>query len=66
MGTASYETMHVEGGRHVKLWTRGVPVDAKAKEQLANTARMPFGGPFLDQAAIDQVSSWISAGAQNN
>lgn len=28
--------------------------------------RMPQGGPFLDQATIDQVRSWISAGAQNN
>ena len=28
--------------------------------------RMPFGGPFLDQATIDQVRSWINAGAQNN
>jgi uncharacterized protein (TIGR03118 family) len=33
---------------------------------IGTTARMPFGGPFLDQATIDQVSSWISAGAQNN
>jgi uncharacterized protein (TIGR03118 family) len=29
-------------------------------------ARMPFGGPFLDQATIDKVKSWIAAGAQNN
>jgi uncharacterized protein (TIGR03118 family) len=29
-------------------------------------ARMPFGGPFLDQAAIDEVKSWIAAGAPNN
>jgi hypothetical protein len=28
--------------------------------------RMPLGGPFLDQATIDQVRSWVSAGAQNN
>jgi tRNA-splicing ligase RtcB len=38
----SHETMHVEGGRHVKMWTRGVPVEEEAKAQLANTARMPF------------------------
>jgi uncharacterized protein (TIGR03118 family) len=25
--------------------------------------RMPFGGPFLDQPTIDQVRSWIQAGA---
>jgi hypothetical protein len=29
-------------------------------------ARMPFGGPYLDQATIDQVKAWIDAGAQNN
>ena len=29
-------------------------------------ARMPFGGPFLDQAAIDEVKSWIAAGARND
>jgi len=28
--------------------------------------RMPLGGPFLDQATIDQVRSWVTAGAQNN
>jgi uncharacterized protein (TIGR03118 family) len=33
---------------------------------IGNTARMPFGGPFLDQPTIDQVSTWISAGALNN
>jgi tRNA-splicing ligase RtcB len=38
----NYETMNVEGGRHVKMWTRGVPVDEQAKAQLANIARMPF------------------------
>jgi tRNA-splicing ligase RtcB len=30
------------GGALIKSWTRGVPVDAKAREQLANAARMPF------------------------
>jgi tRNA-splicing ligase RtcB len=34
--------MNVEGGRHVKMWTHGVPVDEQAKTQLANIARMPF------------------------
>ncbi len=28
--------------------------------------RMPLGGPFLNQAALDQVRSWISAGAADN
>src|SRR6186713_366017 len=38
----NYETLNVEGGRHVKMWTRGVPVDEQAKGQLANMARLPF------------------------
>jgi mono/diheme cytochrome c family protein len=29
-------------------------------------SRMPLGGPFLDQATIDQVKEWINSGAQNN
>ena len=29
-------------------------------------ARMPFGGPYLDQATIDQITSWIASGAPNN
>ena len=29
-------------------------------------ARMPFGGPYLDQATIDQIKSWIASGAPNN
>jgi uncharacterized protein (TIGR03118 family) len=29
-------------------------------------SRMPFGGPFLDAATIDQVKSWIASGAANN
>jgi tRNA-splicing ligase RtcB len=42
MSDQSYESMHVEGGRHIKMWTRGVPVEDKAREQLTNTAKMPF------------------------
>jgi uncharacterized protein (TIGR03118 family) len=33
---------------------------------LNGSARMPFGGPFLDQPTIDTVRAWISQGAQNN
>ena len=40
--TKSYETLSVPGGRDIKMWTRGVPVEAEAKEQLAKTARLPF------------------------
>ncbi len=59
MSAEHYETMQVEGGAHVKMWTRGVPVDAKAKEQLANTARMPF--IFHHLAAMPDVHLGIGA-----
>ena len=39
---------------------------APAQAPLANDRKKPFGGPFLDQATIDQVRSWIAAGAANN
>jgi tRNA-splicing ligase RtcB len=42
MSEMNHDTMHVEGGRHVKMWTRGVPVEDAAREQLRNTAKMPF------------------------
>ena len=37
-----FEVMDVEGGRHIKMWTNGVPVEAEARAQLARTATMPF------------------------
>jgi tRNA-splicing ligase RtcB len=42
MNHEDYDVLNVEGGRPVKMWTRGVPVEEEAKRQLANTARMPF------------------------
>lgn len=42
MSENTFEVMSVEGGAHVKMWTRGVPVEDAAREQLANTAKMPF------------------------
>src|SRR3990170_4086326 len=42
MSEKNHDTMNVEGGSHIKMWTRGVPVEAKAKEQLQKAARMPF------------------------
>src|ERR1041384_4908728 len=40
--SADYDKMEVKGGRPVKMWTHGVPVEDDAKRQLANTAKMPF------------------------
>ncbi|HXC58164.1 MAG TPA: RtcB family protein [Steroidobacteraceae bacterium] len=42
MSEKSYEVMAVEGGRPVKMWTRGVPVEDGARAQLGNVAKMPF------------------------
>jgi tRNA-splicing ligase RtcB len=54
-----YDVMGVEGGRHVKMWTRGVPVDDEAKRQLANIARMPF--VYRHVAAMPDVHVGIGA-----
>ncbi len=42
MKNEEYDVLNIEGGRPVKMWTRGVPVEAEAKQQLANMAKMPF------------------------
>jgi len=36
------DILEVAGGKPVKLWTDGVPVEEDARRQLLNTARMPF------------------------
>ena len=46
-------------GRSVKAWVRGVPVDPKAKEQLLNTARLPFIHRWL--AAMPDVHWGLGA-----
>lgn len=40
--SGNYEVFQTGKGRPVKMWTRGVPVEDDAKQQLANTASMPF------------------------
>ena len=42
MSSNQHETINVGGGRHIKMWTRGVPVEEEAKEQLRKTAKLPF------------------------
>jgi len=42
MNDRNYEVMSVPGGAPVKMWTKGVPVEDEAREQLKRTARMPF------------------------
>jgi tRNA-splicing ligase RtcB (3'-phosphate/5'-hydroxy nucleic acid ligase) len=47
------------GGVPVKMWTRGVPVDERAKQQLANAARLPI--VFRHIAAMPDVHVGIGA-----
>jgi tRNA-splicing ligase RtcB len=42
MKNEHYDVMHEPGSRPIKMWTHGVPVEDEAKEQLKNTARLPF------------------------
>ncbi len=42
MTERTYEVFAEEQGSPIKMWTRGVPVDDGAREQLKLTARMPF------------------------
>jgi tRNA-splicing ligase RtcB (3'-phosphate/5'-hydroxy nucleic acid ligase) len=55
----SYETMSVAGGRDVKMWTGGIPVEEEASKQLANMARMPFVFSYV--AAMPDVHVGIGA-----
>ncbi|MDJ0921538.1 MAG: RtcB family protein [Henriciella sp.] len=38
----TFDVMESDHGAPVKMWTRGVPVEDKAREQLNKTAQMPF------------------------
>jgi tRNA-splicing ligase RtcB len=42
MKNENYEVMNVENGSHVKMWTKGVPVEDEARKQLVSIAKMPF------------------------
>src|SRR5690606_6445447 len=42
MPSPSFQLLEVKNGKPIKLWTEGVPVEDEAKQQLINTARMPF------------------------
>jgi tRNA-splicing ligase RtcB len=42
MTMQNYEIDNPSGGVPVKRWTRGVPVEQSALDQLANVARLPF------------------------
>src|SRR5437868_11534193 len=55
----NYNIEDVPGGVPVKMWTRGVPVEDVAKNQLANAARLPI--VFKHIAAMPDVHVGIGA-----
>jgi len=59
MTTANYEFMDVPGGAPVKMWTKGVPVEQAAREQLSKAAQMPF--IFKHVAVMPDVHVGIGA-----
>jgi tRNA-splicing ligase RtcB len=38
----TYEVIAEPGAAPIKAWTRGIPIEATARQQLVNVARMPF------------------------
>lgn len=42
MKSETYDVIQSSTGRPIKMWTQGVPVEDEAKQQLQNTANMPF------------------------
>jgi tRNA-splicing ligase RtcB (3'-phosphate/5'-hydroxy nucleic acid ligase) len=55
----SHEQMQDTGGVPVKMWTRGVPVEPEARQQLAQLARLPVVWPHV--AAMPDVHVGIGA-----
>ena len=55
----NYDIETPEGGVPIKMWTRGVPVEPEAKQQLANAARLPI--VFRHVAAMPDVHLGIGA-----
>ena len=42
MTNKNYQLLEIDNAAPIKMWTEGVPVEADARAQLINTARMPF------------------------
>jgi tRNA-splicing ligase RtcB len=55
----NYNTEDIAGGVPLKMWTKGVPVEDAAKQQLANAARLPI--VFKHIAAMPDVHLGIGA-----
>jgi tRNA-splicing ligase RtcB len=59
MNEKTYIEEEVSGGVPLKMWTRGVPVEEDARQQLANAARLPI--VFKHVAAMPDVHLGIGA-----
>jgi tRNA-splicing ligase RtcB len=57
--SATYELRDSNGGVPIKTWTRGVPVESEAIEQLSNIARLPIVHQWV--AAMPDVHLGIGA-----
>lgn len=59
MNELNYNLEEVAGGVPVKMWTKGVPVEPEAKQQLSNAAKLPI--VFKHIAAMPDVHLGIGA-----
>ncbi|MBE5315862.1 MAG: RtcB family protein [Xanthomonadales bacterium] len=59
MNMQNYNLIHDPGSVPIKLWTRGVPLEDQAREQLRKIARLPVVGPWL--AVMPDVHLGIGA-----
>jgi RNA-splicing ligase RtcB len=59
MANETYNVYSTDKGVPVKAWTKGVPVEEQARQQLLNAAQMPFVFPWI--AAMPDVHFGIGA-----
>ncbi len=55
----AHDTIETTGGVPIKAWTRDVPVEDEALQQLRNVARLPIVGPWV--AAMPDIHYGIGA-----
>jgi tRNA-splicing ligase RtcB len=59
MSESTYNVLASEGGVPVKAWTKGVPLEDAARQQLLNAAQLPFVFKWI--AAMPDVHWGIGA-----
>ena len=62
MNDTNYNVIQEPGAAPIKLWTRGVPLEDEAREQLKNIARLPF----IHQWVAVMPDVHLGKGAQAN